>query len=72
LLSFLLTFSPDECQSKSFENMNTLLSAVVIVFYINILHYIKLKYKGGDLIRIYVHRVCITAVYAVKLLEQSS
>jgi len=27
-LSFILTFSPDECQTKSFENMNTLLSAI--------------------------------------------
>jgi len=25
---FILTFFPDECQSKSFENMNTLLSAI--------------------------------------------
>jgi len=29
---FLLTFSPDECQSKSFEKMNTLLSAIFILF----------------------------------------
>jgi len=28
MLSFLLTFSPDECQSKSFEKMNTLLSTI--------------------------------------------
>jgi len=25
---FILTFSPNECQSKSFEKMNTLLSAI--------------------------------------------
>jgi len=25
---FILTLSPDECQSKSFEKMNTLLSAM--------------------------------------------
>jgi len=28
MLSFTLTSSPDECQSKSFEKMNTLLSAI--------------------------------------------
>jgi len=28
MLSFVLTFSPDECQSKSFEKMITLLSAI--------------------------------------------
>jgi len=28
MLSFILLFSPDECQSKSFEKMNTLLSAI--------------------------------------------
>jgi len=28
MLSFILTFSPDECQSNSFEKMNTLLSAI--------------------------------------------
>jgi len=28
MLSFILTFSPDECQSKSFEKMNTLLTAI--------------------------------------------
>jgi len=27
MLSFILTSSPDECQSKSFEKMNTLLIA---------------------------------------------
>jgi len=27
MLSFILTFSHEECQSKSFEKMNTLLSA---------------------------------------------
>jgi len=26
--TFILTFSPNECQSKSFEKMNTLLSAI--------------------------------------------
>jgi len=28
MLSFILTFFPDECQMKSFEKMNTLLSAI--------------------------------------------
>jgi len=28
-------FSPDECQSKSFEKMNTLLSAIFILAYKN-------------------------------------
>jgi len=29
MLSFILTFSPDEFQSKSFAKMNTLLSAII-------------------------------------------
>jgi len=28
MFSFILTFSPEECQSKSFEKINTLLSAI--------------------------------------------
>jgi len=28
LLSFILTFSPNECQTKSFEKINTQLSAI--------------------------------------------
>jgi len=31
-LPFILTFSPDECQTKSFEKMNMLLSAIFKIF----------------------------------------
>jgi len=34
LLSFILTFSSDEYQTKSFEKMNTLLSAIFKILYV--------------------------------------
>jgi len=33
MLSFILTYSPNECQSKSFEKMNTLLLATFFFFF---------------------------------------
>jgi len=31
MLFFILTFSLDECQTKSFKKMNTLLSAIIFI-----------------------------------------
>jgi len=43
--SFILAFSPDECQTKSFEKMNMLLSAI-FQFYTtkNLFKYFRKRY----------------------------
>jgi len=52
MLSFILTFSPDVCQSKSFEKMNTLLSHIDLylkrqIQYIVYINYIRMGVGRG-------------------------